>query len=359
MFPAVLPNELAFAMTLFVATANGRNHPSQKPPPDQAQAESLFLDLIYPAHAPVTPADRVTALRTPLFRIFLTLWSGYHAHPHRDSLCARVLGFHFLMERTKGALLAPWLTQQPRQDPHVLLDPIVIDALAAVPLTASGVLQQSVFLIALEAAGLTKPPPTPILNDPTSWPPGAGELVSLIRIHDWSSSPLGAAKSWPHPLRTAVELALACRFPMIVLWGPDLLQFYNDAYRDIMGMKHPTGLGQPTALCWPEVWPFNKPVYDRVRQGESITFEQQLFPINRYGYLEDAWFTLCYSPLRDQHAAIQGVLVTVFETTPRARLTKPSTAASKTSPEDELLNSPPPPTSVFNISKTQPTPGCP
>lgn len=43
-------------------------------------------------------------------------------------------------------------------------------------------------------------------------------------------------------LRMTVDLVLACAFPMIVLWGPDLLQFYNDAYRDIMGAKHPGGI---------------------------------------------------------------------------------------------------------------------
>ena len=50
-----------------------------------------------------------------------------------------------------------------------------------------------------------------------------------------------------------------------------------------------------------------------------MTFEDQLFPIWRYGYLEKAYFTLCYSPLRDETSAIRGVLVTVFETTARAR----------------------------------------
>ena len=37
------------------------------------------------------------------------------------------------------------------------------------------------------------------------------------------------------------------------------------------------------------------------------------------GYLEDAWFTLSYSPLRDEDGGIAGVLVTVFESTERHR----------------------------------------
>ncbi len=112
-------------------------------------------------------------------------------------------------------------------------------------------------------------------------------------------------------------MLLACNFPMIILWDTELLQFYNDAYRDIMGVKHPAGLGQPTRGCWPEVWQFNKPVYEKVLRGETLTFEDQLFPITRYGFLEDAYFTLCYSPVRNDAGTVAGVLVTVFETTPR------------------------------------------
>ncbi len=120
---------------------------------------------------------------------------------------------------------------------------------------------------------------------------------------------------WQQSLRTAVELAMACRFPMIVLWGDDLIQIYNDAYRDLMGSKHPIGLGQATRECWPEVWHINEPIYRKALLGESLTFEDQLYPITRHGYLEQAFFTLCYSPLRDDTGTIHGVLVTVYETT--------------------------------------------
>lgn len=37
----------------------------------------------------------------------------------------------------------------------------------------------------------------------------------------------------------------------------------------------------------------------------------------RHGYVEDAYFTLCYSPLHDGTEVVAGVLVTVLETTKR------------------------------------------
>ncbi|MDQ2841475.1 MAG: PAS domain-containing protein [Acidobacteriota bacterium] len=104
---------------------------------------------------------------------------------------------------------------------------------------------------------------------------------------------------------------------MVLLWGPALIQIYNDGYSELMGDKHPAGLGQPTRECWPEVWHLNEPIYTRVSQGETLTFEDQLYPIIRRGYLEQAYFTLCYSPVSDERGRWAGVFVTVFETTQR------------------------------------------
>ncbi len=109
---------------------------------------------------------------------------------------------------------------------------------------------------------------------------------------------------------------------MIVLWGPDLIQIYNDGYLSLMGTKHPAGIGQRTRECWPEVWHINEPIYARVWQGETLTFEDQLFPIIRRGFLENAFFTLCYSPLWDETQSIAGVVITVFETTGRVTATQ-------------------------------------
>jgi hypothetical protein len=81
--------------------------------------------------------------------------------------------------------------------------------------------------------------------------PGGGELGALIRSHDWSTTPLGPIEGWPQSLRTAVSMVLYSDFPMIVLWGPSLVQIYNDAYRVLMGAKHPGGLGMGNRECWP------------------------------------------------------------------------------------------------------------
>ncbi len=145
--------------------------------------------------------------------------------------------------------------------------------------------------------------------------PGTGEMAERCRAFDWASTPLGAVEQWPQSLRTAAQLTLASIFPSIVLWGPELIQIYNAGYRPILGVKHPAGLGQPTHDCWPEVRHINAPIFDRVLQGETISFEDALYPLLRSGVLEDAWFTLVFAPILAESGDVAGVFVTVVETT--------------------------------------------
>ena len=49
------------------------------------------------------------------------------------------------------------------------------------------------------------------------------------------------------------------------LWGPELTQIYNDAYRPFLALRHPLALGQGTRVCWPEVWDFNQPIFRHSR----------------------------------------------------------------------------------------------
>jgi len=149
--------------------------------------------------------------------------------------------------------------------------------------------------------------------------PDGGELGALCRAKDWSATPLGPVERWPQSLKTAVSVVLSCRFPMIVLWGPELIQIYNDAYRLLMGTKHPSGLGQANAECWPEVWHINREIYPRIFQGETYSFEERLYPLAPHGKPEDYYLTLCYNPVRDESGAVGGVFVTVFNVTREVR----------------------------------------
>ncbi|NOG72205.1 hypothetical protein [Roseicella sp. DB1501] len=63
-----------------------------------------------------------------------------------------------------------------------------------------------------------------------AWPFGESEMARRVCAHDWSATPLGPIGRWPPTLKAVVDLLLPNGFPMIALWGPDLIQIYNDAY---------------------------------------------------------------------------------------------------------------------------------
>jgi len=147
--------------------------------------------------------------------------------------------------------------------------------------------------------------------------PEGGEAGALIRSLDWTQHPLGVPATWPATLKTTVSIILSSRHPMFLWWGPDLYQFYNDAYTpSFRHGKHPTAMGQRGAECWPEIWPVIFPQIDDVMtQGKPSWNENQLIPIFRNGRLEDVYWTYGYSPVLELDGSISGTLVVCTETT--------------------------------------------
>src|ERR1700760_3587084 len=105
---------------------------------------------------------------------------------------------------------------------------------------------------------------------------GGGEMGKLTREYDWSLSGLGGPDTWPLSLKTTISIILHTKFPMFLWWGPEMICFYNDAYRPSLGNtgKHPSILVMPAKQAWPEIWDFIEPLIARVRTAnESVYFE--------------------------------------------------------------------------------------
>ena len=123
-------------------------------------------------------------------------------------------------------------------------------------------------------------------------------------------------ENWPQSLRTAVRILLNTNHPMFIWWGPELIQFYNDAYRETMGPeRHPSALGQRGRECWAEIWDIIGPQIEQVMSGGGATWhENQLVPVTRHGRLEQVYWTYGYSPI-DEDDGIGGVLVVCRDVT--------------------------------------------
>lgn len=141
-------------------------------------------------------------------------------------------------------------------------------------------------------------------------------MGALMRAYDWSANTLGAPDDWPQSLRTAIRLLLNTNHPMFIWWGPQLIQFYNDAYRQTMGPeRHPSALGQQGRECWEEIWPIIGPQIEQVMNGGGATWhENQLVPVTRHGRLEQVYWTYGFSPI-DEDDGVGGVLVVCRDVT--------------------------------------------
>jgi len=142
-------------------------------------------------------------------------------------------------------------------------------------------------------------------------------LQSRVLGHDWSATPLGAVETWSPTLFTAVSTCLNSRFPMLLMWGPELVMIYNDGYAPILGARHPTALGERLPVVWTDVWSDIAPMIDDVFAGVPNYFEDLPLVMTRHGFDEETYFTFSYSPVVEPGGRVAGLLDTVVETTPR------------------------------------------
>lgn len=149
---------------------------------------------------------------------------------------------------------------------------------------------------------------------------GGGDSGALLRSIDWSRTPVGPIPRWPRALRTTVTTLLHSPQPMMLWWGPDLIQFYNDAYKDrVLHEKHPRAMGQPARRCWEGIWPVLGP---RIEEGLELG-RSSLVPVR---HSDGSCWTHGYSPVFEEdedvetrgggEARVGGVLLICSDSTP-------------------------------------------
>jgi len=81
------------------------------------------------------------------------------------------------------------------------------------------------------------------------------DMRALVAEFDWALTSLGSYEDWPSSLKGTVRLIMDSVEPMVIWWGDETLQIYNDAYAPrVESAAGASALGLPAAISWKHGW---------------------------------------------------------------------------------------------------------
>ena len=144
----------------------------------------------------------------------------------------------------------------------------------------------------------------------------------MVLEYDWAVDAARCREHWSPTLRTTASFCLNSRFPILLMWGPELVMIYNDAYAPLLGDRHPAALGARAAEVWVDIWDDIGSMAAEVFAGRATYSEDLPLVMSRYGYQEETYFTFSFSPVLEPGGQVAGLVDTVVETTKRVLATR-------------------------------------
>ncbi|GGO99041.1 response regulator [Stakelama pacifica] len=156
------------------------------------------------------------------------------------------------------------------------------------------------------------------LSRPASdWLVSGGSCGEMIREKDWTQTPLGPVAGWSLEMRATVANVVNSPVAKVLIWGPQHILIYNDAYVPILGSRHPDAMGGAVETVLPEVWDWNRKVLDAGFRGELTRSRDVPMTLEHDGQTRDFVFDLAYTPVYESDGSVGGVLCTVVDNTSR------------------------------------------
>ena len=151
--------------------------------------------------------------------------------------------------------------------------------------------------------------------------PGSSSMSAMCRSHDWAATPLGPVDHWPRSLQTAAAIVLGSSFPMVIIWGPERIQIYNDACVHIIDTGHPHALGASIHSTWPSLRERHEAIFARVDAGEQVKLTDARYRLDRSDAHTEAnrFFDASFAAVSLEDGGRGGWLVTLHETTARVQ----------------------------------------
>ncbi len=155
-----------------------------------------------------------------------------------------------------------------------------------------------------------------------AFPPAGGQCGALIRGLDWKQHAVGPTCRWSDPLRATITNIVNSPVAKMLLWGPEQILFYNDAFSLIAGDRHPCALGTPLTKAFPELDEWTRPVLEAGLRGEAASFQNRKIRLNRQDQVETLILDFYFTPVYEMGEAPGGVLCTIVNNTERVQAEK-------------------------------------
>ncbi|WP_336946818.1 response regulator [Asaia sp. HN010] len=155
-------------------------------------------------------------------------------------------------------------------------------------------------------------------RDSLAFPPAGGACGALIRALDWAQNRVGPTRNWSDALRATITNIVNSPVAKLLIWGPEQVLFYNDAFSLIAGDRHPGTLGAGLEEAFPELSDWGDAVAGCGITGETSSFTNRTIRLVRRDHVETLILDCYFTPVFETGDTPGGVLCTIVNNTERA-----------------------------------------
>jgi CheY-like chemotaxis protein len=133
--------------------------------------------------------------------------------------------------------------------------------------------------------------------------------------YDWSTTALGDAARWPLPLRLCSDLLLNSPLPTLLVWGPETVLVFNEAYAALAGPGYGRVPGGSVPPVMPPPLAAAGAALAAAWRGEAGVLVDTALTFRRLDGNADNRFDLRLSPVRDETGTVRGVQIALAPAT--------------------------------------------
>ncbi|KAI5206765.1 hypothetical protein E4T39_02303 [Aureobasidium subglaciale] len=140
--------------------------------------------------------------------------------------------------------------------------------------------------------------------------------LRYIRGVNWASTSLGPLESWSQDLLQLCHVCLLDPQPRLLIIGLERAMFYNEAYAEICGDRHPHALGQPLTEVWDDLALESvvTPLQNAEATGRRVEIQNRPLVYERNGFVEEVYLSWAVIPLLGSTPGFYLSLTDVTET---------------------------------------------